>query len=539
MSQPPRHGHGPESPDHLPGASAPAAGLPPAQPPGEDVPPPAAALPDQRFLQAVLDSLSCPFYVVNARTYHIRLANRALGHPLPPDATCHEVVHQSAVPCGELGYPCPVDEVRLTGKPAVMEHAHRDASGRVRYTEVHAHPMYGADGELSEVIEYAFDVTPRKEAERALHEERDFTAAVLDTTAALVVVLDAAGRIVRFNRACELLSGWSCDEVRGKAVWDILLDPDDRQPIQRVFAELRAGHFPNRHENHWITRGGGRRLIEWSNTALFDARGQVSFVVGTGLDVTERRQHEARIQSLNETLEKRVDERTAELERQTGQLRRLSLELTQTEHRERRRLAQTLHDDLQQLLVGARLGIASLHGQLNDPRLRSELAGVNQILEQAIETTRSLALELGPPVLQLAGLAAALRWLGRNMEQRYGLAVAVAVAEGADPQDEELAILLFQSVRELLFNVVKHARVRQAAVTMTAREDGQLQVVVADEGAGFQPDELGEDMTHAESLGLFGIRDRLRLLGGQLILDSAPHGGTRVTLIASRRVCER
>jgi len=130
---------------------------------------------------------------------------------------------------------------------------------------------------------------------QAAHEEQELMSAVLDTTGALVVVLDTQGRIVRFNRACERTTGYFLDEIRGRYVWELFLIPEEVEPIKAVFEELRTGAFPNEYENYWLTRNGEARLIAWSNTALLDERGLVKYVIATGIDVTERRKAEQEI----------------------------------------------------------------------------------------------------------------------------------------------------------------------------------------------------------------------------------------------------
>jgi len=134
---------------------------------------------------------------------------------------------------------------------------------------------------------------------------RDLAEAVVETSGALVVVLDRQGRIVRFNRAAEQATGWSFAEVRGQHVWDLFLVPSEADEVRKVFGSLVAGDFPSRHENHWRTRDGALRLVDWSNTALLDGRGEVEHVVATGIDVTaqrlaeaELRRHAARAQAL-------------------------------------------------------------------------------------------------------------------------------------------------------------------------------------------------------------------------------------------------
>ncbi len=166
------------------------------------------------------------------------------------------------------------------------------------------------------------NVTARGEGAEALRRERDLLSAVLDTVGALVVVLDRQGRIVRFNRACELTTGYSFEEVRGRDLWDVFLVPEEIAPVRAVFEQLRAGQFPKTFENHWRTRDGHRRLIAWSNTALLDADGAVEYVIGTGIDITDRRraevQRDATLEALRQArdeLERRVAERTAELEK--------------------------------------------------------------------------------------------------------------------------------------------------------------------------------------------------------------------------------
>lgn len=137
-----------------------------------------------------------------------------------------------------------------------------------------------------------WETAEREEAERSLKQERDFTNAVIDTAGALVVVLDPEGHILRFNRAAEQLSGYSLAEVKGRLLWDLgLIPPEDVPGVKQAFEQLKGNHslFLNRHENFWRTKQGALRLISWSNTALINAAGEVEFVMGTGIDITDRK----------------------------------------------------------------------------------------------------------------------------------------------------------------------------------------------------------------------------------------------------------
>lgn len=146
------------------------------------------------------------------------------------------------------------------------------------------------------------DVTQQQETEKALKRERDFTETILKVERALVVVLDSEGHIVRFNQACENLSGYTEAEMRATFVWERLIPPEERGAVQRIFYHLTDAGSPNHYEGDWITKSGERRRIAWSNTVMFNEQGQVEYVIATGLDVTERRQTEQRFQRQIERL---------------------------------------------------------------------------------------------------------------------------------------------------------------------------------------------------------------------------------------------
>jgi PAS domain S-box-containing protein len=374
-----------------------------------------------QFIVNVFESLTHPFYVVDANDYTIKMANSAAYQgELPQGATCYALMHGRSVPCGQDVQLCPLEEIKKTRRPAVAEHVHYDRHGQRRIYEVRGHPIFDAADQIVQVIEYSLDITERKQAAEALGQttqllesilehtpalmayldpqfnfvrvnrayaaaderepaffpgknhfdlfpdpeneaifrrvvetaqpyfvyakpfeypehpergvsywdwslipiqdtsgavtgliltladvtervraelelerERDFSAAVLDTAGALVLVLDPQGRIVRFNRACEKLTGYRFAEVEGQPFWDLLLIPEETEPVKAVFEQLQAGQFPNEYENHWLTRDGGRRLIAWSNTALLGKAGGVEYIIATGIDITERKQAEA------------------------------------------------------------------------------------------------------------------------------------------------------------------------------------------------------------------------------------------------------
>jgi len=220
------------------------------------------------------------------------------------------------------------------------------------------------------------------------------------------------------------------------------------------------------------------------------------------------------------------DQARQEAEDRAEQLRALAAELGEAEQRERGRLARVIHDHLQQLLVGAKLNLAALAPKTAARSQRQAADRVTAILDEAIREARSLTADLSLPVLHEKGLVAGIEWLSQQVQQQHRLKVAVKADAGAEPAAETVRMFLFDAVRELLFNVVKHSGSDRATVEIRKSAAGQVQVVVADSGVGFDPYQLKA----SGSFGLFSIRERLRHLGGQLDVESGLGKGSRFTM---------
>ncbi|HWQ93682.1 MAG TPA: PAS domain S-box protein [Clostridia bacterium] len=176
--------------------------------------------------------------------------------------------------------------VALTGESTRFQ----NPAGKLgRHYDVYAFRI-GAPAERKVAILFS-DITEKVRVEQALLQERDFSAAVMDTAGALVVVLDRAGRICKFNRACVALTGYTEQEVIGRELW-FLIPPEDLPGVQQEWATLNAGNTPTQHENNWVAKDGSRRLIAWSNAALTGANGEIEHIIATGLDISERKRTE-------------------------------------------------------------------------------------------------------------------------------------------------------------------------------------------------------------------------------------------------------
>jgi len=209
------------------------------------------------------------------------------------------------------------------------------------------------------------------------------------------------------------------------------------------------------------------------------------------------------------------------------QLRSLTAEVSLTEERERRRIAQDLHDHIGQLLVLAKMKLSSFHTIFGE-QIVKPVEEISDLLDNAIRYTRSLTAELSPPVLYELGLEAAILWYAEQMQMRHKIKVVVEVDKTPIPLADEMRGLLFRAVRELLHNIVKHAKARNVSITLTGQTEG-ITIVITDDGVGFNID-LTNEQQHG--YGLFSIQERLRYIDGSLTIESEPGKGTRAIIVA-------
>lgn len=237
------------------------------------------------------------------------------------------------------------------------------------------------------------------------------------------------------------------------------------------------------------------------------------------------------LRRLNEDLEQKVAERTEVAEKRAALLRSLATDLLQAEQRERRRLSQLLHDHLQQLLTACQLRAHLVSTLVENAEAANMVAELEDLLNESVEASRTLAVELSPPVLS-HGLCSAVKWLADQMKTKHRLRVDLEIKEEIEPRSQELSAFLLQAARELLFNAVKHARVREASVCVTRMGD-QIVLQVADCGSGFDPSIIEADAEPPDGgSGLLNIRRRLDLLGGRMEIESSPGEGATFRLYA-------
>jgi len=332
-------------------------------------------------------------------------------------------------------------------------------------------------------------------------------------------------------------TGWPPNEAPGHR-WISLIHPDDVERCGDVYVKAFDQRQPFQVDHRLRRNDGEYRWTVTVGVPRYETDRSFAGYVGTAVDVTDRKLIEAALLESHAALQ----ERTAELERRTAQLRKLASDLTLAEQHAREQLARTLHDGLQQLLVSASMNLD--RGVTRDaqrrPGAEDLLLQAKGNLDEAISAARSLSFELFPPVLHASGLPAALIWLADWMRHQHGLLVQVSADPRANSSRKDVRTLLFESVRELLFNTVKHARVDRAILDLSLGADHTLRITVEDHGIGFDSAKLVDEAKDGHvGWGLFSIRERLMLLGGRFDIESAPDRGTTFRLIAPRDIAQR
>ena len=378
------------------------------------------------------------------------------------------------------------------------------------------------------------DISAQKQVERALRESERRFRDVADISADWVWEVDLAGRYTYASENVRKLLGYAPHELIGRTAFD-LMPADEALRVQQEFnAFAHCGEAFRDLENIVLDAQGGRHDTLTNGMPILDTAGRTIGYRGVDRDVTRRRRtekalkaSEQRLREMAESLEFKVLERTAEL-------RKLSAQLTLTEERERRALAQDLHDNLGQLLAVIKIKLTSLPGDALAPSL-PEIVG---LVDQAERAARDVSQALSPPILQRLGLGPALEWLGEEIQRVYGLAVHVDPGECSKHLAQEILAVLYRSARELLINVARHAGVREASLSCLCDGD-RLTIVVSDAGCGFDPAEHFGAWPGHGSFGLRSMHERITSFGGDVEVDSSPGNGTTVTLSVPRFIGER
>lgn len=333
---------------------------------------------------------------------------------------------------------------------------------------------------------------------------------IFDAWPDLIVVLDDEYRIIVANRSAAEKLAAPKQKLCGRSAHEILCfgaHPPIDCPLHRPLADSNPSPIEFHHKPWGID-------FELTSVRLSDPSGHPWGSLHIARDISDRKKAQAKLQRYHK------------------QLQDLTSELVLAEQRERRQLAAGLHDGVGQLLALAKLKLNMLRDSLPAADPNVDLAAeIRELVQQAIHSTRSLTFDLSPPVLYEVGLEAALSAFLDHIRRNYGLASSFESDGNPVPLSDDLRVLLFQTVRELVVNAVKHAEASLVRVSLHGK-DGQVRIGVGDDGKGFNPEDAMNPQNHNHGFGLFNIRERVTRLGGNFQIRSAPGAGTRIELTA-------
>lgn len=363
------------------------------------------------------------------------------------------------------------------------------------------------------VLGIAVDITERKKAEQVLRERKELFKATIESTADGILVVNDKGRVTHSN--ARMAQMWRIPaELFATGDDAKLLSFVEKQLVepQAFLDKVQSLYKSNYEDFDTLVFKDGRVFERYSCPLLREGKNVGR--VWSFRDITDRKKAE----------EKLIDYQ--------ARLKSLASQLTLAEESERRRIATEMHASIGQSLIISKMKLDELRASAPSKEMEKTLGEVCSLLAKNIQETRTLTFDLSSPVLYELGFEQAVaEWLDERIESKYGIETEFEDDGLEKPLDDEVRVFLFRDVRELLFNVVKHAQAKKVKVTVSKLGD-RIRVSIEDDGLGFNPDKLAEMAVKKGAFGLFSIRQRLELLGGRLDIDSAPGRGTKITITA-------
>ncbi len=309
----------------------------------------------------------------------------------------------------------------------------------------------------------------------------------------------------------EPVLGYTQEEIYKRVHWEAWFDRVHPNDVDKAKAAFKALVEEGKHydiEYRFKKKDGQWIWLQDRSLGTYEREGK-RYADGLFTDITKRKQAERQIHKFQK------------------RLRSLTSQISLTGEQERRRLAVFLHDQVGQTLAVIRLKLAAIQKPPTDGYSK-QVANIMELVDQAIQGTRSLTFDLSPPILYELGLEAALEWLAEQFQKQHDITFKFEDDGQPKPLSDASRGLLFMAVRELLVNVVKHAQAKNVDISIS-QESGKLRVIVQDDGVGFNDSQIEEQ---TDGFGLFSIRERLRHIDGNFILKSHRGHGTCVSLVA-------
>ncbi len=396
-------------------------------------------------------------------------------------------------------------------------------------------------------------ISDLKRTKLALIESEKRYRAVIEDQTETIARYQPDGTVTFVNEVYCRLFGKSSADLVGKG-WQPVVYPEDIPVVIAELNKMSVGNPVVVIENRVYTATGELRWMQFVNRGFFDDHGRLIETQAVGRDISERKALEEtlkeREQNVLTILEGQVLERTIsltqsnqrlhdeiverkqveeQLRNHQQKLQSMSNSLSMIEARERDRIAEELHDQVGQRLILGKIKLDSLASLLPPNQFNNEVEVLNDLLEQSVQDIRSLIFQLRPPILASVGLEAAVQWLGEELKEEYGLQIEFSDDNNPKPLKYEVRSAVFQVIRELLINVRKHAGTKHVKI-MIKRETGQMVANIEDNGIGFDRSIVLHKSSKECGFGLFSVEQKIDYLGGELVIDTAPGQGTRVTI---------
>ena len=408
----------------------------------------------------------------------------------------------------------------------------------------HAVPLHNEKGEVRGAVGMYVDVTERTIAQ---DRERQISAdaiaatakfrAVFEQTTVFAGVMTKDGVLIEANRMSLEACGYRSEDALGKKFWETgwwRNHPEAQRKIQAAIPVVASG-VPYRETLLYSWGDGSEHIVDFALYPIVDDRGAVLYLHPTGVDITDLtrtqesyRKLVTRLDAEVRTRTRELEQRTADLVRQSEQLRELSWRLLHTQEEERRHIARELHDSAGQTLTVLGINLAQLAQKAG--RKAPELAGDAEIIQEMVQQLhreiRTTSYLLHPPLLDENGLTSALRWYVSGLVERSGLQIDLKIADDFGRLPSDMELLVFRLVQECVTNIHRHSGSKTATIRVE-REGEEIQIDIRDQGNGMSPERLAEIQSAGSGVGIRGMRERLRQFDGQMKIESG-NAGTRV-----------
>ncbi|HTX91809.1 MAG TPA: PAS domain S-box protein [Anaerolineales bacterium] len=384
-------------------------------------------------------------------------------------------------------------------------------------------PVFDKQGKVASIVIYSTDVTNRIKMEELLRQSEERYRTLAEAAPEMIFIIGRVGGIEYVNSNAAKFLGSQVDDVIGKDrrifFSDQTLDHQNKS-IARVFEKGES--FYTEEENT-----AGPRCV-WMGTWLVplrDAAGEIISVMGIARDITKQKQTELALLDIRDQLEKRVEDRTAELIASQEQLRRVTNQIVTAQEEERRRVSRELHDEASQALITLKYSMALIDNELPEGQAsaKQRLADAAKIIDQTVGSIRTLAHSLRPPVLEIGGINLSLKDYCMEFSERTDIRVEYQGVEILGLPDE-IGISLYRVVQETLTNTLKHAQATSATVKLEYSRK-TITLSVADNGRGI------EGLSISSGIGLLGIEERIKLLGGNIKIQSRKGSGVKLIAV--------